>query len=65
MKEELPTDEEIALAKENLAKHNNKVDYIVTHDTSSRILHQMYDNCGGCTPNKLNDFFDWIENNIE
>lgn len=63
--EELPTDEEIALAKENLAKHNNKVDYIVTHDTSSRILHKMYDNCGGCTPNKLNNFFDWIENNIE
>lgn len=64
-KEELPTDEEFSFAKENLAKHNNKVDYIVTHDTSSRVLHKMYNNCGGCNPNRLNDFFDWIENNIE
>lgn len=37
-KEELPTTEEIDNGIDNLGKHNNKVDYIFTHDCDKNIL---------------------------
>jgi len=36
-KEELPAPEEIQKARENLARHNNAVDYIITHQCSWQI----------------------------
>ena len=55
--QELPTEEEIEEGFKNLAKHNNKVDYVITHDCPSSLLplvalysfkgsevkHQIYD----------------------
>ena len=64
-KEEMPNEKEYEIAKDNLKKNDYKVDYIISHDISGRILHQMYDNIGGCNPNQLNDFFDWVDENVE
>ena len=40
-KEELPTEEEMRTGKENLAKHDNKVDYILSHSPSTSELYLM------------------------
>ena len=40
-KEELPSWEEYLEADENLAAHNNKVDYIITHTCSARLYYRF------------------------
>ena len=37
-KEELPTDEEMKNGLDNLKKHNNKVDFIITHSPAASII---------------------------
>ncbi len=41
-KEELPTKAEMENGLRNLAKHDNTVDYIVTHDCSGKILEEKF-----------------------
>jgi hypothetical protein len=63
---EVPTPEELAEAKANLARFGNKVDYVLTHTGSSRVHRHL-----GFTPNghpwdrNLITFFDWLEENVE
>ena len=42
--QEIPSREEFDLGLENLAKHNNRVDYIVTHDVPDKILDTLSHN---------------------
>ncbi|MDR1801079.1 MAG: metallophosphoesterase [Lachnospiraceae bacterium] len=64
-KEEIPSPDEIASGKANLAALDNKVDYILTHTASSRVYHHL-----GFNPNSnpwskpLIEFFDWLEENV-
>jgi|GEM_PF-1557332 len=62
--EELPTAEEIAVAKESLAKYGNKVDYIFTHTPLSRVISSRMLNIKPQSAKQL-EFFDWIEKNVE
>jgi hypothetical protein len=63
--EEIPSPSEIAEAKANLAAHGNKVDYVLTHTPSSRVLRYF-----GYDPNArpwgapLIGFLDWLEDNV-
>lgn len=59
--EELPTPEIIAEARENLLRHDNKIDYIITHQTSRRIKQflSMFDT----EFNILDVFFDEVREN--
>jgi predicted phosphodiesterase len=62
---EVPTPEEIAEAKANLARVGNKVDYVLTHTGSSRMYrHFGYRVNEHPWDKNLIAFFDWIEENI-
>jgi len=61
---ELPTAEEIAVAKESLAKYGNKVDYIFTHAPSSRVLASRTFKFSPHMASQL-IFFEWIEENVQ
>lgn len=58
--------QEISFALDNLAKYNNKVDYIITHDCSSFALDDMC-NLYNFYPNYTshNKFFEEIRNTVE
>ncbi|WRS28602.1 metallophosphoesterase [Oscillospiraceae bacterium MB08-C2-2] len=58
---ELPTPEEVEIARQNLALHENKVDYIITHQPSNKIhgALTMKDN----EPNNLDVFLDEVLRN--
>ena len=61
--DEMPTLEELAAARDNLAKHNNKLDYIFTHQSSrhmKRVI-TMHDN----ETNVLDVFFDAVRENCK
>lgn len=59
---EIPSEEEYDLARRNLLKHNNQVDYIITHTTSNRMMHQFnYIK----EKSSLNDFLDEIEMTVQ
>ena len=60
-RQELPTPVEIEEARENLKEHKNKVDYIITHQSSRRIKRflTMIDN----DANVLDAFFDEVREN--
>lgn len=61
-KEEEPSFEEINFALDNLKKHNNKVDLIVTHTTSNRKMKEL----GFIKENNnLNQLFDIIEDTVD
>jgi hypothetical protein len=62
-KEELPSDEEYKCATENLAAHENKVDYIITHCCPTGIL--PYVRSIGHESDALTDFFDEINDKVE
>ena len=62
-KEELPTDKEIITALANLDNNNNnKVDYILTHTCSNRLVDKMGFKSDR---DKLNNLFDLVENKIK
>lgn len=62
-KQELPAREEIQTAKQNLLDHQNKVDFIITHDCSKTVV----DFIGIEQENSafLTNFFDDLRENIE
>jgi DNA repair exonuclease SbcCD nuclease subunit len=60
-KEELPTDAELELAKQNLDKVNWQVDYVITHCTST--AWQRYFNVN-LKSDVLTDFLDEIKENL-
>ncbi len=55
--EEMPSAEEYAAARRNLAKHDHKVDYIVTHCAPSRIQAKL---SSGYARDELTEFFEEI-----
>ena len=56
--EELPNDKEYKRALRSLKKHNFQVDYVVTHDCSTKILESLYSETW---PVQLNHFLDDLE----
>ena len=69
--EEMPSDEEYKKGLDNLKKHNNKVDYILTHSCSEKSFNKIDIGSGGrFTPKikgeeKLREYFDKVENLVE
>lgn len=59
--QELPTDEEINTAINNLTKVENKVDYIITHCCSTEIAYKL----GFKDSDKLTDFFNYVDRNVK
>ena len=59
--EELPSQEELAEALDNLEKYNFEVDYIFTHTCSRRVKYQM----GYYDTDILNSFFDYLEDALK
>ena len=59
---ELPTQEELGHARENLEKHGNVVDYIVTH-TASSIVNSFLD-MDSAHVNQLAAFFDEVSQQV-
>ena len=58
---EEPSEAEYEEALINLSKHNNTVDYIITHTCSKELTKQMLDDKGS---SKINDFFDTLETSV-
>ena len=61
--EEMPSCEEYAEARENLEKHGNKVDYIITHDMPTNYLYRY--SRGLYRPNELNFFLEEVAGTVE
>lgn len=59
---ELPTQEEIARARENLARRNNVVDYIITHSPSDRMFSFL--NMDALRTDPLGAFLDEVGRNV-
>jgi len=62
-KEELPTEKEMDNGRKNLLKHNNEVDYIITHCCSSST--QAILGRGGYKTDILTDYFEDIKQNVK
>lgn len=60
--EEMPNYEEFERGLKNLEKHNNCVDYIVTHSAPSDIMHLL---CEYYDTDNLTDYLEEIRNNCE
>ena len=60
--EEIPSRETMEYGLENLKNHNNKVDYILSHCTATKIQEQinMY-----YKPDTLTDYFDFVYDSVE
>lgn len=63
-KEELPDDKELQEGLENLEKHNNYVDYIITHCASTSIQEYVTENDTQYTENILTAYFEELRKNI-
>lgn len=61
-KEEMPSDAEMEEGLSNLAKHGNKVDFILTHDAPTHIIKLIDKNFD---LDKLNTYLDDIMTNVE
>lgn len=61
--QELPTEEELQLAKANLEAQENKVDYIITHECSSKV--KSFIDMKSDHINMLTAFFDHIAEEVE
>lgn len=61
-KEEIPSYSEIEEGFRNLNKHNNTVDYVLTHTSPSRFVHQMIDYADATDP--THKMLDAIEETI-
>lgn len=60
-KQEMPTEEEMQTGLENLQKHNNKVDFIITHSPPQKICSR----CGFHNSDILTKYLDQIAENTE
>ena len=61
--QEMPTDLEMKEAADNLAKHNNEVDFILTHaapEDTMNIFHKYHPN-----EKALNNFLEWVRENVK
>lgn len=66
--EELPSETEIEYARENLGAHDWKVDYVITHTCSNRVLPLATRPVAGWEHpehDRLTDFFDELEDKLE
>ena len=64
-KEELPTEEEMAIGISNLSIHNNEVDYIFSHCCSTNTQNKMSNNDTFFKPDILTDYFSDIESIVK
>ena len=62
---ELPNDEELKAGLENLEKHDNKVDYIITHSPYTSLLRQMDGGSGLYQKDRLTDYLQEIKQTVE
>lgn len=62
---ELPSEEEMEEGLANLKKHDNKVDYIITHSPYSSLLQQMYGGSGTYQKDCLTDYLQKIKETVE
>jgi predicted phosphodiesterase len=63
-RQELPAQEELEVARDNLARHKNAVDFIVTHQCSAAILSLLQLDGPAARVNVLGAFFDWVSRNV-
>lgn len=61
--EELSTEEEMEEGRENLIKHNNEVDYIITHCCSTS-TQAMIGHKGVYKADRQTDYFEYIKNTV-
>ena len=59
---EMPSEDEYALARENLARCDCDVDYILTHAAPEKVMKQFFSDHDG--ERKLNDFLQWVMDNV-
>lgn len=64
-KEEFPDDKEMNYGLENLKKHNNKVNFIITHDCPTSIMKELDRYTEEYKSDDLTDYFEDISNNTE
>jgi len=66
-KEEIPSEEDLEEAKKNLEKHNNEVDYIITHSTDAYSLNNpvLYYMGNKCKIQKENVMLNWFSDNVK
>ncbi len=62
--QEMPTEEEMQLGLENLRKHGNTVDFIVTHCCSTS-TQEEFGAASLYKPDKATDYFDKIKNTVK
>ncbi len=60
---EMPNEEEYKEGIDNLKKHNNRVDYIVTHTVPEEIMCTFHPEHSHEKP--LNTYLEWVKQNIE
>lgn len=61
--QEMPTDDEMKEAVTNLTKHNNVVDYIITHAAPEDTMNLFHPDHPKEKP--LNNFLEWVRENVE
>lgn len=64
-KEELPSEEEMKEGIDNLKKHNNKVDFIITHSPCTSLLAQMNKGYNLYKPDYLTDYLQDIKQTVD
>lgn len=62
---ELPSEEEMEEGLANLKKHDNKVDYIITHSPYSSLLGQMFSGSEAYQKDCLTDYLQKIKETVE
>ena len=66
--EEIPSEEEIQMARENLARHGNRVDYVLTHTAPKSVVWQIAMKDGflmGDQDRLLTDFLDDLKYDLD
>lgn len=63
--QELPSEEEMQNGIDNLKKHGNKVDYIITHSPYTSLLKQMDGGSGLYKSDILTDYFQTIKQTVD
>ena len=61
-KAEMPTAEEYALARANLIRFGNDVDYVITHAAPLQVMRQIFGELEG--ERELNVFLQWVLENV-
>jgi len=64
-KQELPTDDELNFALENLKNNDNQVDYIITHEPPAMLMDYLDVSADVLQTNQLNTTFNQISNTVK